>query len=99
MFILQSIVNRVYYFFENFEKLTFENENTKKMCLIKNRNLCYKINLINQHVNIYFNRKYNVKKNANKTIYENNKYFIKRIINLNFYIVRSLQYIHSIKKN
>ena len=91
-------MNRVYYFFENFKKLTFENKNTRKICLIKNRNLCCKINLINRHVNIYFNRKYDVNENANETIYENNKYFIKRIVNLNSYVVRPLQYIHSIKK-
>ena len=98
MFILQSIVNRAHYLFENFEKLIFENENTKKMCLIENRNLCCKINFINRHVNIYFDRKYDVNENVDEAIYENNKYFIRRIINLNFHVVRSLQYMHSIRK-
>ena len=96
--ILQSIINKIHYFFENFEKLTIENENIKKMCLIENKNLQYKMNTINRHVNIYFNRKYDLNENDNEKIYENNKYFIKRMINLNFHIVRFVQYMYSIKK-
>ena len=96
--ILQSIINKIHYFFESFKKLIIENENIKKMCLIKNKNLQCKMNTINRHVNIYFNRKYDVNENDNERIYENDKYFIKRMINLNFYIVRFVQYMHSIKK-
>ena len=96
--ILQSIISKVHYLFESFEKLTIENENIKKMCLIKNKNLQCKMNTINRHVNIYFDRKYDVNENDSEKIYENNKYFIKRMINLNFHIVRFVQYIHSIKK-
>lgn len=96
IFILQSVINKTHYFFKNFVKLIFENDNTKKLCLIKNKNLRCKINSIIRHVDVYFDRKYDV--NKNKTMYENDKYFIKRVINLNFHIVRSLQYIHSTKK-